>query len=80
MLFISNIGLILIPIVIVQYTMAITCLLMLVKMRFSEDYNISSVKFWVWNLTILLIIGVGFIAFLLCRLICPKLCFGKKDK
>lgn len=71
-----NLGLLLIPAVVVQYTMAIACLLMLVNMRFLDKYKISSLKFWVWNFIILLAIGIGFVAFLVCKLFFAKAMFG----
>ncbi len=68
--------LLIIPAFIVQYTLALICLSKLVRMHFSTCYKISRTAYWVWNIFILLGIGVGIIAFAICKTFFAKKVFG----
>lgn len=68
--------LLIIPIFVLQYALALVCLSKLVKMHFSTCYKISRVQYWVWNIFILVGIGVGIITFAICKTFFAEKVFG----
>ena len=67
MIYSANLAAILIPAVLIEYGCAPFCLIKLVFL------DLPKKRFWLWNFFILLVVGIGFITFLVCY-------YGFRDK